>query len=131
MPWTEEEFFALGETSQRIELFDGTLYVSPAPSLRHQTISTELAIALTPAVEAAGYELLEAVNVRLRRGIPIPDMVVARDFDPDGTTVEAGQILLVCEIMSPSDAVTDQVTMRFPEPIDATVDPAHLVSARS
>lgn len=110
MPWTEEEFFALGETPQRIELFDGSLFVSRAPSVRHQKISTKFAIALTPAAEAAGYDLLEAVNVRLRSGrIPVPDLVFARDVDHDATVVEAEQLWMVCEIISPSNAATDRV----------------------
>jgi Uma2 family endonuclease len=110
LPWTEQEYLALGETADRIELFDGSLYVTPAPVFRHQAISLRLAMALLPTVEAAGLDIFEAINVRLRPGrIPIPDLVVARDVDPDGGIVDAADVLLVCEIMSPSNAAADRV----------------------
>ncbi|MFF3851578.1 Uma2 family endonuclease [Micromonospora sp. NPDC002575] len=109
-PWTEEEQLALGETSQRVELFDGSLHLTSAPTPRHQNISGELRAALRVPAREAGLHVLEAVNVRLKPGrIPIPDLVITDEIDFDEPNIEASDVRLVCEIISPSNAATDKV----------------------
>jgi Uma2 family endonuclease len=110
LPLTEEEFLSFGETQERIELFDGSLFVTPAPTPRHQHISSELMVALRPAARKAGLYVLEAVNVRLRPSrIPIPDLAITEPIDFDNLVVDAESVRLVCEIVSPSNASADKV----------------------
>jgi Uma2 family endonuclease len=109
-PMSEQQFLALGETPERIELFDGSLYVTPAPTPRHQYISGELFVALRRAARHAGLTALEAVNVRLRPDrIPIPDLVLMSGIDFDESIIDASAVRLVCEVISPSNAATDKV----------------------
>jgi len=109
-PWSEEDYFALGETSSRIELIDGSLISSPAPSKRHQLLPWNLAYALKLATRQFGLVVFEAVNVRLKTGrVVIPDVVVA-DTDDEGSVLEAAEVRLICEIVSSANAFTDRVT---------------------
>jgi Uma2 family endonuclease len=106
----EHEYLALGETPERIELFDGSLHVTPAPCPRHQHMSSRLGAVLDHAARRVGLHTLRAVNVRLRPDrIPIPDLVITSDIDFDELVIDAAAVRLVCEIISPSNAATDKV----------------------
>ncbi|QKW16999.1 Uma2 family endonuclease [Verrucosispora sp. NA02020] len=99
----------MGDTHDRIELLDGSLIVSPAPSKRHQLVSRRLANSIDTAVEPTGLTVFEAVNLRLGPDrIAIPDIVVA-DTDDEGTVIEAAEVTLVCELVSPGNAAADRV----------------------
>ncbi|MEU4562615.1 Uma2 family endonuclease [Actinoplanes sp. NPDC023936] len=98
--WTEEDYFALGVTAFRIELFTGGLLVSPAPAPPHQDISHRLAAAVLPDARSAGLRARQAVAVRLAENrVVIPDFVVSRGARVT-TVVEAADVVLLGEINS-------------------------------
>jgi Uma2 family endonuclease len=108
-PWSEEQYFALAQTPNRIELIDGGLWVSPAPSKPHQDISFLLMTVIRPAARGAGLRAYEAANLRLGPNrIVIPDLIVA-DTDPHGGFTEASEVAFVCEIVSPTNAANDRL----------------------
>lgn len=108
-PWTEDEYFALGETvGERIELVDGSLVVTSAPASDHQQLSRRLANRLE---EAAAEELEVICEVNVRVGpdrILIPDLVVTTR-QGRVKVFESGDILLVAEVLSRSTASMDRV----------------------
>jgi Uma2 family endonuclease len=108
-PWTEAEFLALGPTPDRIELIDGSLRVSPAPNSQHQNISSEMSAALHRPAQAADLRCLATINLRLGpRKIVIPDLTVGRIGRLSNVT-DASDVLLVSEILSPSNEAYDRV----------------------
>lgn len=110
LPWTEEDYLALGQTKDRVELIDGSLVVSPAPIPAHQHVSYLLTTAFKRAAEQTGLEVYEAINVRLRHGrIPIPDLAVVDPIDPYEAVVDVAAVRLICEIVSSSNAANDRV----------------------
>jgi Uma2 family endonuclease len=108
--WTEEEYLELGETPDRIELFDGSLFVSPSPTPIHQDVSRLVANAIHGPARAVGLRVYLAVNVRLKTNrIPIPDLVVVDPIDPREAVIDASSVRLICEITSPSNAANDRL----------------------
>ncbi|MGR6317212.1 Uma2 family endonuclease [Micromonospora soli] len=107
--WTEADYFAMGESPNRIELLDGSLIVSPAPSRRHQRVARRLANSIEAAAESVGLNVFDAVNVRLGvNRIVIPDLVIT-EADDDGTVLEPHEVVLVGEIVSPGNAAADRL----------------------
>jgi hypothetical protein len=109
LPWTEEEFFALGETVARVELFDGSLSVSPGANYDHQDLLHELANKLDGPAKAAGLWIYHDVDVRLQPQRVVEPDLIFRPRVPKGTRVtDATEVRLVCEITS-TNAATDRV----------------------
>lgn len=108
-PWTEADYLALDETADRVELIDGKLRVSAAPSRPHRDITRILLNAIWPTASAVGLRAHATSNLRLAPGrIVIPDIVVAK-VGRLGDITDAGEAILVCEITSPGNAATDRV----------------------
>lgn len=98
-PWTESDYLALGETTQRVELLDGSLLIGPSASVRHQVIVARLAAALEPGCAAANCTLLPVINLRLNSTrIFKPDFVVTAELDFTADCVPADRVMLVGEV---------------------------------
>ncbi len=106
-PWTEADYLALGERSDRIELIDGSLMMTPAAASDHQQCARRLANLLEAAAPST-FEIVEAVNVRVAPGrILIPDVVVTARLGRV-VTYEADEVPLVVEIASPATILIDR-----------------------
>lgn len=107
-PWTESDYFALPDDNRRIELLDGGLLMSPSASGAHQRLSSRLWLAMERA-RPEGMEVFEAVSVRLGSGrIFIPDLVVVRHPQVNFTVLEASDVAMAVEIVSPGSVAADR-----------------------
>jgi Uma2 family endonuclease len=109
-PWIEDGYLALRKPGSRVELFDGSLLVSPAPTFRHQLLATALNDVFRRPAREAGLQVLLAINLRLRSGrVVIPDLVINRPVDPNELVMEVRDVALVCEITS-TNVGADRIT---------------------
>jgi Uma2 family endonuclease len=125
--WTAEMARALPDDGNRYEVLDGELFVTPAPSLRHQVVLARLYDLIRPYVEAhsLGWTWWSPADIEYtpKRRVQ-PDLFVVPDDgrgEPE-TWEDVRSLLLVIEATSPSTARTDrtkQVTIytseRVPE----------------
>lgn len=97
-------------------LIDGDLFVTPAPSIRHQRVVTEIAWRLRTFVgECDGVVLVAPAAVRLSdRDMPEPDVLVvmAPHLDRIGERYVEGAPDLVVEVSSPSTRRLDLIRKR-------------------
>jgi Uma2 family endonuclease len=105
--WTLEELHGLpDDDGNSYELAYGELWVTPAPTDRHETILARLARVLDPYVEAQGLGLVYRARAVLRVGRDVevePDLMVRQPHpDPDGAWETAPRPILVVEVVSPS-----------------------------
>lgn len=106
----------LPDDGNRYEVIDGELFVSPAPTLRHQRAIVELLVRLKPYVAGVGLEVLmapAAITWSSRTEVQ-PDLLalpllhgqLAERFE------DVGVLALAVEVLSPSSTRTDRFTKR-------------------
>ncbi|MEU8875583.1 Uma2 family endonuclease [Streptomyces javensis] len=114
-PWTVEDVLALPEhpARARYELVDGVLFISPAPGLAHQIVSSALRRQIDTASKHSGARFLTAgaVMVASDSRLFIPDIaVVDRAAVSRGTLAAPLEaMLLLGEIVSPVSQAPDRI----------------------
>ncbi|MFD8511275.1 Uma2 family endonuclease [Streptomyces antimycoticus] len=114
-PWTVEDVLALPEhpARARFELVDGVLFISPAPGLAHQIVSSGLRSQIDIASGRSGARFLTAgaVMVASDSRLFIPDIaVVDRAAVSRGTLAAPLEaMLLLGEIVSPVSQAPDRI----------------------
>lgn len=115
--WDEARWETLDHDNYRYEVIDGVLYMSTAPSPRHQRITKRTAALLSTQIEDQGVGLVlwAPVGLFMPGTDPVqPDIMVIDQADEG--LIDAGRIatipLLLAEILSPSNANHDLVTKR-------------------
>jgi Uma2 family endonuclease len=115
--WTVADLAGMPDDGQRYEVIDGELFVTPAPSLRHQDAIGALHLLLAPYVakERIGHLVFAPADVTFspRRGVQ-PDLFVApfvngrrpRDYS------EIRGLILAVEVLSASSIRADRIVKR-------------------
>src|SRR3954454_21132687 len=114
---TYEHYLELPNDGNRYEIINGELFVSPAPSTKHQLASINLSIVIGTHVKANALGMLLAAPCDLKlafTAVVQPDLLYISKGRL-GIVTDAnvqGPPDLVIEIISPSSTKTDQDTKR-------------------
>ena len=116
--WTVDDLQDLPDDGQRYEVIDGELFVTPAPSFKHQRALGVLYRLIADYLdrERVGYVFFAPADVTFspKRGVQ-PDVFVVPGIDgrsPE-SFAEVKRLLLAIETLSPSTARLDRVVKRI------------------
>ncbi len=113
--WTLDELHRLPDDGNKYELVRGELFVTPPPTLGHETIAARLSLRLAPYVAAQGLGLVYHPRAVLRiAGSEVePDLMVRQPPAHAGVKWDKAPLpILVVEIVSPYTRRRDQVQKR-------------------
>ncbi|HEX9221071.1 MAG TPA: Uma2 family endonuclease [Gemmatimonadaceae bacterium] len=116
--WTYEMLQTLPDDGSRYEIIDGELLVSPAPIWNHQGVLWKLVVLLDPylARSRSLFGVFAPADVAFDdKNVVQPDLFVLPlvDGKEPPTLEDAGSMMLVVEVVSPSTARADRVTKRL------------------
>src|SRR5689334_14824770 len=110
--WTTDDLERLPDDGRRYELLDGRLLVTPAPVVKHQAVTLELAIRLREACPPELAALVSPVDWQPDgRNSFQPDVLVVRNERLSVKNITAAPVLAV-EVLSPSTRGRDLVDKR-------------------
>ena len=114
--WTVDDLEDLPDDSNRYEIIDGELLVTPVPSLDQEAV-LRFATLLTDYVrrERIGYVVVSPADVTFSKSRSVqPDLFVVPSADGRRPRHfrDVGRLLLAVEILSPSTARADRVAKR-------------------
>lgn len=116
LEWTAERARALPDDGNRYEVLDGALFVTPAPSLRHQRVLGALYPALRGYAEEhrIGWALFSPADIEFSpRRLVQPDLfVVPWAAREPGSWRDVSSLALAVEVLSPSTARADRMVKR-------------------
>jgi Uma2 family endonuclease len=113
--WTFDELHSLPDDGNKYELIHGELFVTPAPSVEHETVAARLSQLLSPYIAANGLGLLFRPRAvfRYRDSEVEPDLMVRQPHSPGETDwARLPTPRLVVEIGSPSTWRRDRTYKR-------------------
>ena len=107
--WTLEELHSLPDDGNKYELLHGELFVTPAPTLDHDTIIARLHALLVPFVTARGLGLVYSNSaIQKSESELLPDLLVRQPAPPKTEWKSAPVPILVVEVLSPATRRRDR-----------------------